>query len=384
MTRKHITLLASAALALLVVWIATQTYWEDVTIPIPPKGEAAVNPFYVVEHFAQALGARASWDRTLTAPPPTSTIVLSTWHWNLSRRRQDTLERWVESGGRLVVDDGVIDPSGAFERWSGIVRKVSENPARRTPCRDLHETVPARASGGKDGSAVQMCDYGTSWLVSSRTPEWALRDDLGVQAMRVRVGRGTVTVINGTVFVRKDLLEADHARIFASATELRRGDDLHFLSEDDAASLLALTWRTGAPVVLLGLALIAALVWRGAVRFGPLAPATVPARRSLADQIRGSGHFAVRHGSGQALHAASVRALEDSARRRVAGFNALSPRDRVAALARLTGFDRESLAAAIYDSRLRAPAALRRTIELLEAARRQILTAHTRLDHGTH
>ena len=142
--------------------------------------------------------------------------------------------------------------------------------------------------------------------------------------------------------------------------------------------------RTGAPVVLLGLSLIAALVWRGAVRFGPLAPATVPARRSLADQIRGSGHFAVRHGSGQALHAASVRALEDSARRRVAGFNALSPRDRVAALARLTGFDRESLAAAISDSRLRAPAALRRTIELLEAARRQILTAHTRLDHGTH
>ena len=45
MTRRHITLLTSAALALLVVWIATRTHWEDVTIPIPPKGEAAVNPF---------------------------------------------------------------------------------------------------------------------------------------------------------------------------------------------------------------------------------------------------------------------------------------------------------------------------------------------------
>ena len=338
----------------------------------------------MAEHFAEALGARASWDRTLTAPPPTSTIVLSSWHWSLSRRRQDTLERWVESGGRLVVDSGVIDPSGAFERWSGIVRKVSGNPARQAPCRDLHETAPRRAGGSQDGNSVQMCDYGMSWLVSNRTPEWALRDDLGIQAMRVRVGRGTVTVINGTVFIRKRLLEADHAHIFASAGQLRRGDDLHFLSEDDAASLLALMWRTGAPVVILGLTLIAALLWRGAVRFGPLAPPTAPARRSLADQIRGSGHFAVRYGSGHALHAACVRALEESARRRVASFNALSPRDRVAELARLTDVDRESLAAAIYDSRLRAPATLRRTIELLEAARREILTAHTRLDHGTH
>ena len=35
-----------AALLALVVWIARNSYWEEVQLPQLPQGEAAVNPFY--------------------------------------------------------------------------------------------------------------------------------------------------------------------------------------------------------------------------------------------------------------------------------------------------------------------------------------------------
>ena len=105
------------------------------------------------------------------------------------------------------------------------------------------------------------------------------------------------------------------------------------------------------------------------------------ARRSLADQIRGSGRFALRHGGGLALHAACVRALDEAARRRISRYALLTRDERSAALARATGFDRDSLAAAIHDPRRRTAGELHRTIALLEAARRQTLMRQTRFDH---
>jgi hypothetical protein len=123
-------------------------------------------------------------------------------------------------------------------------------------------------------------------------------------------------------------------------------------------------------------------LWRGAVRFGPLAAGPHAARRSLAEQIRGTGAFALRDGSGISLHAACVRALEEAAQRRVKSYARLSADERCAALARLTGFDQSALAAALDHPRVRSAHELRRTIALLEAARRQTLIEQRRSSHG--
>jgi hypothetical protein len=87
----------------LVYWIGSNTEWVDVTVPMPPTGEAAENPFYAAGRFADALGARSIRDRQLTVPGRDAVIVLSAWHWDLTESRRYALERWVESGGRLVV-----------------------------------------------------------------------------------------------------------------------------------------------------------------------------------------------------------------------------------------------------------------------------------------
>jgi len=377
--------------ALLGTWIARNTYWDDLKVPMPPKGEALVNPFYATQRFAGTLGARTSWDRALVVPSPDAVVVLSGWHWSVGRARRAALQQWVESGGRLVVDDNLIDPNGEFEEWSGIVRTYPEidedarnNPERRPPEEPLCRQVQEERGGAADGGgAIWMCDLGPSWLESKRTAIWALRDKKHVQAMRVAIGRGSVTVINSGPFRYRKLFDGDHGRLFVAATQYRRGDEVHFMSEDDYPGLLTLLWRRGAPVVASGLVIVAFLLWRGATRFGPLAPGLASARRSLADQIRGSGRFALQYGDGRALHATCVRALEEAARRRIGGYASLEPNEQSTALARITSFDRESLAAAIHHPRMRTAGELHRTIALLEAARRETLNRRRKTDDGT-
>src|SRR5581483_11401392 len=147
--------------------------------------------------------------------------------------------------------------------------------------------------------------------------------------------------------------------------------------EEDRPSLLALIWLHGAPAVGLALAAVALALWRGAVRFGPLAAEPPSARRSLAEQLRGTAHFALRHGGGAALYAAERRALDEAATRRVAGYAALPANERTEALTAATPIVRDTLAAAIVDPRVRRPHDLRQTLAVLEAARRYILRHST-------
>ena len=381
MTRpRALTGIGVLVLAALVTYVATHTYWGDVTIPMPPKGEARTNPFYAAQRFAEALGARTAWDRSFSTPPQDSVIVLSYWHWDLSDRRRRALEAWVDAGGRLVAGDLLFDGGDAFERWSGVTHTLLPagedeeepvDPDLWESCRTLRETVGAGQTPG--GARRRVCGLvPRSFLASRAGPSWSLRDATGIQAVRVPVGRGSVTVINAEPFRGRDLFEGDHAWLFVAATGLRPGDEVRFLSEDDHPSLLALAWQHGAAVIVLGLPLVALALWRGAVRFGPIETPPEPARRSLAEQIRGTGRFALRHGGGESLHAAAVRALDEAARRHVPAYARLRPDERLDALARLTPFDRSALAAAIHHAGRRRAHELRDTIALIETARRGI------------
>ena len=53
MTRaRAISALVAIVLIALVAWVANNTYWGDVRVPMPPKGEALTNPFYAAQRFA--------------------------------------------------------------------------------------------------------------------------------------------------------------------------------------------------------------------------------------------------------------------------------------------------------------------------------------------
>jgi hypothetical protein len=383
----------------LVWWISSLMTFKEVKVPMPLRGEAARNPFYAAIRLTEELGGEATWERVFTTPPDDAVIFLSAWNWTLGKARRERLEHWVEAGGRLIVDGSMVGGFEEFERWSGVSEqevKIDEdeesdeeeeesfadmsdedfeNSWRERMCHRLVEDVSER------GFKVCGIDYSRT-LSSSRKLLWALRDGRDIHALRTAVGRGSVTVINGVPFRYRSFLEGDHPALFIKLLQLRRDDTVLFLSEGDSDSLLRLMWRYGAPAVLLMAAFIALALWRAGARFGPPIPAALPARRSLAEQIRGTGQFALRFGGGRALHAAALRALRDAAVRRFPGYDHMDAEARVAAIAKAAGMSAEDLGPAMNYSGARSPHELRDVIAVLELARRNLSAKKEK--HGKH
>jgi hypothetical protein len=389
MTRERLAWLAViGAVVALLTWVARHTYWTDTKVSMPLTGEAATNPFYAMEKFAQALGAHTQWNRGLSLPPASGVVFISAWDWDLTSDRRQRIEQWVESGGRLVVDKSLINSTEAFEQWSGIEQKVRE-PALPLRARFPHQQAPTtrcytldEKGDSRDSYSVCGMDAASS-LQTTRSMTWALgRDTGGLQAGRVTLGRGSVTVINGTPFAERGLFDDDNGRLFVAATQLRRGDEIHFFSEDSHASLLELAWQFGWPALCLLMVLIALALWRSSARFGPLAAPADIARRSLAEQIRGTGQFTLRVSGGEPLHAAAARALNEVAALHISAYDRMPGSERMGALAQATGFEADTLAAALHYSGTRRSEHLRTAIELLESARRRILIKNTRSRHG--
>jgi hypothetical protein len=388
-----LTIVVFVVLALIVVWIAVNTEWGEVTLPTPLRGDAATNPFYAAQKLVETLGATSESRDALGDTSTTAVVVLSTWGWDINDARRAELERWVEAGGRLVVDAALITGSDAFELWSGIERERAELDAAEQdlfeapeivePCQDLLEIDYERDGGRGEPVFYEGCNFDySSWLVSSRGIVWLLSREGDIEAARVRVGAGTVTVVNAVPFVYRELLEGEHGELLVAAAALRTGDHVVFMSEADVPSLLELVWRHGAPVVAVLLLFIALGLWRGAVRFGPLAAPAERVRRSLAEQILGTGRFAVRVGGGAALLGAARRALHEAATRRIVGYERLSSSERVAAVARLASLDAGQLGAAVDPSHDQRSLELRGRLALLESARRQLVSGSQWSKHG--
>lgn len=396
MNRRHlIVVVIVLAIAALAAIVAQNTYWDEITVPTPLRGEAVTNPFYAAQRFAEELGAETEWRRTLGSLPDDAVVVLSNWHWDLIEDRRQQLEKWVSHGGRLVIDRTLIGGEDHLESWAGLRREypdeeadeesdassdevaddseTSEVDAEGDACGSL-QPVDAQGEAQPNGRNLSICKLdGYSYLATDRDIAWGLTNDDGPQMLRVRLGDGSVTWINAEPFGNRDLTEIDHGELFVAATQLHRGDEVIFISELEHPSLLALIWAYGAPVVVLFALMLLALLWRGGVRFGPLAATTETARRSIAEQIRGTGQFTIRLGGGTALHRAMVRAVHEAALRRLSGYSALAQPERIDAIAQATKVDRESLEQAMNHGGTRRPAELAHMINTLETARRRIL-----------
>ncbi|HEX5462182.1 MAG TPA: hypothetical protein VFX20_19610 [Steroidobacteraceae bacterium] len=375
------------ALGAFIYWIATHTYWAEGVVPGRPGGAALSDPFYAAERLTRALGAHPSAEKVWKLPSTSAVIVTAFWDWDRSSAQRAELQHWVESGGRLVA--GSSYNSSAFSDWSGITRRTVERKARggiravSGGCRHEEESGAGPWPAAAAPRRYEICNlYGVSFLTSKSAPVWQVADAYGVQALRIKVGRGSVSVVNGVPFTYLGLLKGSNASLFVAATQLHAGDHVYFVSDQGHASLLALTWRFGAPVVVLLLGALILALWRAAPRFGPSIPSPEKARRSLAEQIRGTGQFLLSVGDGQALHAATVRALFAAAPRRISAFSNLPSAERIARLARATGFSDGALAAAINYTGARRATELRSAIALLEAARREILRNNDRSTDG--
>jgi len=381
MRRAVILAIITVTVVAAAVWITRHTYWAEIDVPMVLRGEARTNPFYATQRFAQALGSSASWHRTFAAPPLTNgVVVMSGWHWGLSEERRHSVERWVASGGRLVVDASVADDL-AFQNWSGISLVTKEEQPFGRPdggsagCHPLIVSAVSKAEVGAASRSFVTCGItANSHLASKGDILWQLSDAAGAQVIMAPAGNGRVTVINARPFLGSGLVDGDHAVLFIAATGLRTGDEVWLLSEADVPPLLTLLWQRGSPAIVLLLALVGLGLWRIGARFGPLVVSPTPPRRSLEEQIVAAGEFSRRYGTSESLLAATQQALEEAAFRRIPGYARLSADEKVTALAKAAGLAPESLFRAMRrtDNRTVDP------VHIMETARRRLLTQRTR------
>jgi len=398
-------------------WLASSTEWVDVEVPTPPRGEAAKNRLYVTQQLLRRLGASVATPSGLTQmPPPHATLLLTSWYWDIFPERAQRLKAWVDEGGHLVIYAGDLSHA-QLKSWLPIQRQEPpRKPASETkkkddasdeddedPDSEDADTAPAPAASPAsavlararfeppcheavepdsvpaaypDGSRhFKICGYtAVGWKLQSATPAlWALDGPAGPLMLRASRGQGQVTVILPWALLDNDsVLKADNGLAAVAALQARPGADIWFVTEEARPPFLGWLWHKAWVAVLLGGAALALALWRGARRFGPLAIAALPGRRSMAEQISGTAQFLRRQGP-EALLAAQIRALEAVARNHVRDYEKLGRSERAVAIAQATGLDAQALGLALDKSLARRRVDLPATLELLETARRLLL-----------
>jgi hypothetical protein len=373
--------LVAIALAALTVILLRNLEMQERSVAAALGPDAARDPFYGAAKLIRALGYRVESRRVLgDLPPPDSAIVLGAWHWSLIESRRQQLERWVEAGGRLVVTTALLD-DGEFAEWSGIRGVVLEDEVdgedqaqQPTPAWQMNEgycEIMSRDGALAGPASWNICGWRRDGaLTSDVDPRWSLATAVGIQVLGVDKGRGRIVAMNMDPLSYRQILRGQNARLLVAALGLNTGEAVIFLHTDDATPLQVLAWRHGAPVILTLLLLVAAVLWRGGVRFGPLLPAATASRRSLAEQIVGTGRFIAQYGGAVALQRAVRASVELVAARRVPGFRQMDAASRVDTVSRESGIDYRRVQAAMEWSEGSTRPDLHTALMCLEACRR--------------
>jgi hypothetical protein len=389
---RWIQAIVALGLSALIVWVARHTYWDEVTITTPPKGEAARNPYYALTRLAQSIGIQSSMIGSLRALSSDGIVLVNNPYDDLRHEPLESLQAWVQSGGRLIIRGNTLNASEPLQIWSGIRPPLPESdPARPANPRVLRaaprpeddcKRMAVDIDGVANGQSLVLCEALSNGFASERVPSWSLSDSEGIQVLRVPIGRGELTVIGPfSMLTNRGLPKGDNAGIFVAAAGLKHGDRLEILSPTRAEPLLVLLWRLAAPAMVFLFVAAALTIIRHLPRFGPPIPAAAPIRRSLAEQIRANARFAWRTQKLKSLRAAIRRALDEAAQRQIAGYALMGPRKRAEALASSTGIDAATINAALVTDSGGSVNEHRAAITLLDACRRILIDSDPNKRH---
>ncbi len=385
MTRRHALYLGIAVLIAVVgIFIARNTTWDEIVVQNPPRGPALEDPYYASKELLHHLGLSTGQLVSLRQLPPRDGVLLAPDIGDETLRTVlGRVERWVEGGGRLIVSGNDIWSSPGLQSWSGIAPASRSVPEAQQKLRPVDPCGPLaeRVNGVLTGDSLRACIRNSEFSFDSRrTPAWSLSNVYGMQMLRVAIGRGSITVLECQCLLKNSsVLREDHARILFAAVPLRRGERFSFTDLTEAESLAALLWRLAAPALVVAAAALALAIWRGWSRFGPLEPVVAPVRRSLAEQIRANASFAWRTRQLASLQRAVRRAVERVAQRRIVAYQRLDSRARIDAIAQRTGQDADAVRAAFSEPVATDAAAQSAAIELLERVRRNLALGSTRI-----
>lgn len=372
-------------------WLAENTEWVEDRTPRGARGEALTNPVYAAEQLLRQLGMQVEHRESLDSlPPPGARLVLLSADWQLVPGRLDSLKRWVEQGGHLVLPHGVEDDDDdALADWLPIIDLPSGKPmpkeapvlpgmAASAPTPQSHAHTELISTPPLWGSTQRLitCDNAQMaralHLRQGETARWTAARGQDVRAMRVAVGQGSVTRLSHlpSIFFNTPALRCDTPLLLAAAVQAEPGATAWVYLQEKREALMPWLWQQAWVVIVLGLLTLAVSLWRAAVRFGPLQPTPPRLRRSVAEQVTGLGAWLQRGGT-EALLAAQQRALDETAARHLPRYRGQPVPERARLIADATGLPVHDLAAAMT-ARYSTRAELAHRLQLLETARRRL------------
>ena len=211
-------------------------------------------------------------------------------------------------------------------------------------------------------------------------PTWKLVDrKQRVLALRVPYGHGSVTGVSFMVdLANRPLLQADNALIASAILQAGPGRAIWIVEDESREALPLWMWHEArTPTLLIMIAIVLSL-WRLLPRFGPRAAAPPPGRRSMGEQVSGTGQF-IANAEPRALHAATRAAFEAVGRTRIEGWAEHDDAGRVAALAAALAptvtLAQPALLAALAPAPAATPAQILAAIAVIEQTRRALLRA---------
>ncbi|HEY4081921.1 MAG TPA: DUF4350 domain-containing protein [Burkholderiaceae bacterium] len=381
-------------------WIQANTEWVDVEQARPAHGEAREHPTYALEHLMRRLDLQVERHEELDRlPPEGARLLLLSRDWDVIPGRAEQLHQWVLRGGHLVLLEGAEWGESKLESWVPIYapqrtrKEIQEAAAAAkakasaaSSARDEDDddddeaqsksAPPAQATPLSEHATFKTCiSFNTSVQLKTKpgvASSWTMHYPEGMEMLRVARGQGSVTVLNTwpVSFYNDNALRCENPLLLAEALQARAGATLWIYLNEKRESLIPWLWHQGWIAITLGLLALAAALWRGALRFGPRVAKAARHRRSIGEQVRGTGAYLHAHG-GEALVAAQRRALEDAAEKHIPRYRRMRSEVREQAIAKATNIDVVDLAVAM-GTQLSRGAQLTARLQLMETARRRL------------
>lgn len=324
-------LLATPLVAVL-LYIALNWYRIEYEPHWVGAGPAAMKDRFLA--FSRLLTRMGSQVTVITAPsgldglPPKATLVISAHRLAyMSPDRVKRLARWVDRGGRVVIEAETWDISDPLLRELGVenVRPdLSDIPKGAGKKTTTPPTTPETSTkfewpGSGRTLQVNLMPIATDLHDERARPGiTSITADKFTIALDFDEGAGHVTILPNLVFITNGRIRhfdnADFAWLVVG--EPSPDSPVVLFLRLDSPPLSEWLWDDARAVVIAAVLLVVLWLARIVPRFGPLAPDPPPVRRSLAEHIVASGRFLWSRGERKYLLDALRERVTRAARRR--------------------------------------------------------------------
>ncbi|MBV8659076.1 MAG: DUF4350 domain-containing protein [Burkholderiales bacterium] len=303
--------------------------------------DARKDPHLAARRLLQSIGVRTQPARSLAEmlahPNTTGVVLIGRRNGAITPDQGEALLNWVEEGGILLTtvplkrdDESSKDPiAAAYQVQSQLavakraqdIASMSSTPVNLVlPAPIAHPLVLAAAPKNPPLPVILLRQ-------GKDAPQPLWQDAQGQHIMAFEHGDGLVIVLDYDRFAGNELIRQDHGELLVSLVHLQPNRrSVTFVETLDVPHWQTLLWENAPALILSTALLLALLLWRGLMRFGPILADPTLDRRAVTEHIDASARWLWLRAPGRHALLKAVRtAVLDRYKRRFPALATLGP-----------------------------------------------------------